>query len=363
MYESTQEDIVSLVSSYFPYSSLVTSLTTLQFELGNYEFKLKFVELCQKLEDRNLIGRIEKRQGKILLIVSKYPPRKQRRWLSTSWTPRLLFVITVIFVLIDGYYRTLGVNSLSMIGDPVGVAILYAWALIGILGVHEAGHLLAARMHKIKTTWPYFIPGIPVFGIPTFGALIQSRSITINKDILFDIAVAGPIAGLVIAVIVSLFGAYTSPVIDSVTAQGLYQTSQIMDINDNIIMLATLELFDKNGDDIDVIMSPIMFAAWIGFLITFLNLLPAWQLDGGHMSRVILGQKWHKIATYASMGILVLLGYWVMAMLILVMSSRSPDAKPLDDISPLSKNRKIIYILVIILAFLCAPIPSSILPF
>ena len=73
MYESTQEDIISLVSSYFPYSSLVTSLTTLQFELGNYEFKLKFVELCQKLEDRNLIGRIEKRHGKILLIVSKYP--------------------------------------------------------------------------------------------------------------------------------------------------------------------------------------------------------------------------------------------------------------------------------------------------
>jgi len=363
MYESTQEDIISLVSSYFPYSSLVTSLTTLQFELGDYEFKSKFVELCQKLENKNLIGRIEKRQEKILLIVSKYPPRKQRRWISKSWTPRLLFGITVIFVLIDGYYRTLGVNSLSMIGDPVGVAVLYAWALIGILGVHEAGHLLAARMHKIKTTWPYFIPGIPVFGIPTFGALIQSRSLTINKDILFDIAVAGPIAGLVIAVIVSLFGAYTSPVIDNVTAQSLYQSSQVMDINDNIIMIATLELFDKNGDDIHVIMSPIMFAAWIGFLITFLNLLPAWQLDGGHMSRVILGQKWHRIATYGSMGILVLLGYWMMAMLILVMSSRAPDAKPLDDVSPLSNNRKIIYIIVIILAFLCAPIPSSIIPF
>jgi membrane-associated protease RseP (regulator of RpoE activity) len=109
-------------------------------------------------------------------------------------------------------------------------------------------------------------------------------------------------------------------------------------------------------------MSPIMFAAWLGFLITFLNLLPAWQLDGGHMSRVILGQKWHKIATYASMGVLVLLNYWMMAIFILILSSRSKDARPLDDISPLSKNRKIVYIGVIILAILCAPIPSSVWP-
>ena len=133
-------------------------------------------------------------------------------------------------------------------------------------------------------------------------------------------------------------------------------------MNENIIIKASLALFDKNGSDVEVIMSPIMFAAWLGFLITFLNLLPAWQLDGGHMSRVILGQKWHRIATYASMGVLVLLNYWMMALFILILSSRSRDAKPLDDVSPLSKNRKLIYIGVIILAILCAPIPASVWP-
>ena len=133
-------------------------------------------------------------------------------------------------------------------------------------------------------------------------------------------------------------------------------------MNENIIIKASLALFDKNGSDVEVIMSPIMFAAWLGFLITFLNLLPAWQLDGGHMSRVILGQKWHRIATYASMGVLVLLNYWMMALFILILSSRSKDARPLDDISPLSKNRKIVYIGVIILAILCAPIPASVWP-
>jgi len=222
--------------------------------------------------------------------------------------------------------------------------------------------LSAARWHKIKTTWPYFIPGIPIVGIPTFGAFIQSRSLTVNRDILFDIAVAGPIAGLVVAVIVVIFGAWTSPVIDSQIAEDLMMGSTLFPMNENLIMKGALALFDKDGDDVEVIMSPIMFAAWLGFLITFLNLLPAWQLDGGHMSRVILGRKWHKYATYASLAVLALLNYWMMAIFILILSSRSKDAQPLDDISPLSKNRKIVYIGVIVLAVLCAPLPSSIFP-
>ena len=85
------------------------------------------------------------------------------------------------------------------------------------------------------------------------------------------------------------------------------------------------------------------------------------QLDGGHMSRVILGQKWHD-CNVCKYGVLVLLNYWMMAIFILILSSRSKDARPLDDISPLSKNRKIVYIGVIILAILCAPIPSSVWP-
>ena len=362
MIEPTQEEIQNTVSSLFDISYTEISLTKMKFRFRNSDFKQKFVKLTQILEARNLVCVLEKQNDVVFLIVSKFPPLKQRKWLSKTWTPRILFAVTVIMVLIDGFFRTAGLNLFMPIGDPLGVAILYAWALIGILGVHEAGHLIAAKWHKIKTTWPYFIPGVPVFGIPTFGAFIQSRGLTVNRDILFDIAIAGPIAGLVVAIVVAAFGAYTSPVIDSEIAEQMFGTSQLIQMNENLIMMGMLELFDKNGDDVEVIMSPIMFAAWLGFLITFLNLLPAWQLDGGHMSRVILGQKWHKIATYASMGVLVLLNYWMMAILILILSSRSKDAQPLDDISPLSKNRKLIYIGVIILAILCAPLPNSIFP-
>jgi len=358
--EPTQEEVISTVTSIFKVNNISSSPESLNFQIDEEDFKSKFVYLAQRLEQRNLICRMKKDTYGTYILVNRFPPQK-RGWLSKSWTPRILFGIVVTLVMIDGYFRTVGANSIVYIGEPLDMAVLYTFSLLGILGIHEAGHLVAAKMHKIKTTWPYFIPGIPVIGIPTFGAFIQSRGLTINRDILFDVAIAGPLAGLVIAIIVSVFGAYTSPVIDIETAGEMFEKSELVKMEENILMTLTLALFGKNGAGTEVIMSPILFAAWLGFLITFLNLLPAWQLDGGHIARVMFGEKWHRIATYASMGVLVLLGYWVMAILILLLSSRSPGATPLDDISPLSKNRKRLYAVVIALAFLCAPLPVSIL--
>ena len=359
MTEPSQDDITQIVSSIFDIQETVISTETLRFKIDSYDFKDKFVRLAQNLELLGMVTRLEKSYDGLYLDISRIAKPK-KKWLSKSFVPRILFVVTVIMVLVDGYYRTDFVNSLSFIGNPTEMSVLYAFSLIGILGVHESGHLIAAKKHKIKTTWPYFIPGVPVFGIPTFGALIQSRGLTINRDILFDVAIAGPIAGLIIAIIVSMFGALTSPVIDNMLDDELNEGWQLMEMNMPILMQVSLEIFGK-GDG-HVIMSPIFFAAWLGFLITFLNLLPAWQLDGGHMARTLLGKKWHKIATYASTGLLAVLGYWFMALFILFLSSRSRDMKPLDDISPLSKNRKKLFVVIVILGFLCAPLPSWILP-
>ena len=361
MTEPTQEELISTVSSIFDVTDIITNSETLEFKIDSNNFKHKFVILARQLELQNMLAHLEKSSDGMHLFVARLPQAK-RKWLSKSWLPRILFAVTVTMVLIDGYFRTDFVNTLSFIGNPAEMSVLYAFALIGILGVHESGHLIAAKKHKIRTTWPYFIPGVPVFGIPTFGAIIQSRGLTINRDILFDVAIAGPIAGLIIAIIVSMFGALTSPEIDNVLADELYNESQLMKMNLPIFMTVSLEIFDKGGDNTHVVMSPIFFAAWIGFLITFLNLLPAWQLDGGHMARALFGKKWHQIATYGSMGILVVLGYWFMALFILILDFRSRDARPLDDISPLSKNRKRMFVVVLILGFLCAPLPFSILP-
>ena len=365
MEDPSQDDIISLVNSIFQVSDFAKTEFSLEFRIDDIDFKSKFEDLARKLEDMRYVCKLEKMEdGGLYVIIQKFSPKKQRKWMSTAWTPRILFAIVISFVMIDGYYRTSGTNSIVEIGDPLEMAAVYTLSLLGILGVHELGHIVAAKAHGLRTTWPYFIPGLPVIGIPTFGAFIQSKGLTINREILFDVAIAGPIAGLIIAVIVSLYGAYTAPVLDPEIAAGLFEESRLMEWNQGepLLMTASLALFGKGGTGYEVIMTPVMFAAWIGFLITFLNLLPAWQLDGGHMARTLLGVKLHRYATYGSMAILVLLNYWLMAILILFMSSRNPSASPLDDVSPLSRNRKLAYVGIIVLAVLCAPLPSNFLP-
>ena len=307
--DPSQEDIISLVNSIFQVGDFTKTEFSLEFKIEDSDFKSKFEGLARKLEDMRYVCKLEKMEDDgLYVIIQKFPPKKQRKWLSTAWTPRILFVIVISFVMIDGYYRTSGTNSIIEIGDPLEMAAVYTLSLLGILGVHELGHIIAAKAHGLKTTWPYFIPGLPVIGIPTFGAFIQSKGLTINREILFDVAIAGPIAGLVIAVIVSIYGAYTAPVLDPEIAAGLFEESRLIEWNmgEPLLMTASLALFGKGVDGHEIIMTPVMFAAWIGFLITFLNLLPAWQLDGGHMARTLLGIKLHKYATYGSMVILVL---------------------------------------------------------
>ncbi len=365
MENPSQEDIISIVNSIFQVSDFTKTEFSLEFKIEDTDFKLKFEDLARKLENMSYVCKLEKMDDEgLYVIIQKFSPKKQRKWMSTAWTPRIMFAVVISFVMIDGYYRTSGTNSIVQIGDPLEMAAIYTLSLLGILGIHELGHIVAAKAHGLKTTWPYFIPGLPVIGIPTFGAFIQSRGLTINREILFDVAIAGPVAGLAIAVIVSIYGAYTAPVLDQEIAAGLFAEGGLIewDQGEPLLMTASLALFGKGGAGTEIIMTPIMFAAWIGFLITFLNLLPAWQLDGGHMARTLLGSKLHRYATFGSMAILVLLNYWLMAILILVMSSRNPSASPLDDVSPLSKSRKLAYIGIIGLAILCAPLPSNFLP-
>src|SRR3990170_1604299 len=254
MSEPTQEEVISIVSSQFEVTNVDLTLDTLKFRIEDREFKSKFVGLAQKLEARDLICRMQKSSDGMYILVNRFPPRKQRKWLSSSWTPRILFAIVVGLVMIDGYYRTIGANTVINIGDPFDIAVIYTISLLGILGIHETGHLIAARLHKLKTSWPYFIPGIPIYGIPTFGAVITSRGLTVNRHILYDVA------------------------------DDLFSRSELIEMNEPILMKASLAIFGKGGNGEEVIMTPVLFAAWLGFLITFLNLLPAWQLDGGHMA-------------------------------------------------------------------------------
>jgi len=345
------------VSSYFTIIGFNQNLAILQVEISGDNVSKKFPQLVQKIESKNMIVRLESDSGRIFLLISRFVPPKSRR----SWIPRALFAATIVTVMIDGYYRAISTNSIVKGDDPIYIAVLYTISLLGILGIHELGHMIASKIHKLKISWPYFIPGIPILGfIPTFGALIMSRGLIVNRNMLFDIGISGPIAGLIVAVIVSTYGASISPMVPTSQAHELLEKSGLMELHSSILMDTTISLVGKHVPNQELVMSPVLLAAWFGFLITFLNLLPAWQLDGGHIARATFGVKWHKILTYASIGILASTGYYIMALFVLMFSLRSQDVKPLDDISPLSKKRKRMFALVIVLAFLCAPLPFSI---
>ena len=363
MGEFNQEQVEAMVRSNFLVADTNRGVYSLEFRILDLDFTDRFAELARRLEGGQYVCRLLERDGDTYIVIQKFTPPKPNKILRSPMTPRILFAVVCSFVMVDGYFRTVQTNQIVYVGEPLQMAIVYTLALLGILGVHEAGHLVAARIYRLKTTWPFFIPGLPIIGIPTLGAFIQSSGLTINRKILFDVAVAGPLAGAVVAVIVVVIGAWTAPVIDERTAEMLESQGVLSDFRfgESLLMHGSLEMFEKSDSGV-VILTPILWASWIGFLITFLNLLPAWQLDGGHMARTILGRSAHQYATYGSIVVLVLLNYWIMALLILFLSWRNPAATPLDDVSPLPSNRKMVYLGVVGLAIVCAPIPSGILP-
>jgi Zn-dependent protease len=298
------------------------------------------------------------------IIISVFKLQKQKPINKYKQSiPALLFIATICVVFVDGIIRSGWYMPLagSQLRDPILLAAIYTVSLMGILGIHELGHLVANRKHGIKASWPYFIPGAPGF-LPTFGALIVLRGNMTNRNIMFDVGIAGPIAGLIVTIIVSIYGSAISTLITVEQAERLGDQLTSLPYGESLLMKAAIQLTGMDREGTVLVASPVLFAAWLGFLITFLNLMPAWQLDGGHLARSALGVRWHKILTYASIAILLYLRFVPMALLVLFFSMRSPESAPLDDVTPLSTKRKALFFVALGLAMICAPIPTSLMP-
>jgi hypothetical protein len=298
------------------------------------------------------------------VVISVFKLQKQRPKNKYKQSiPALLFIATICIVFVDGIIRSGWYMPLagSQLRDPILLAGIYTLSLMGILGIHELGHVLANKKHRIKASWPYFIPGAPGF-LPTLGALIVLRGNMTNRNVMFDVGIAGPIAGLIVTIIVSIYGSTISTLITVQEAQGIDNLGELP-YGESLLMIATRYLTGMVVENMVFVASPVFFAAWLGFLITFLNLMPAWQLDGGHLARSALGVRWHKILTYASIAILFALQFYFMALLVLFLSMRAPESAPLDDVTPLSSMRRALFFMALGIAVICAPIPSSLFGF
>ena len=356
--DPTISKLENIITRYFSIESFVVTDNQYVFYIKEEkDTKERFLNLYREIKsyDEKILPLIEKREDKLMLLILRGISIKK----DNKKIPILLFIATVFTVTLDGYLRSMSPVYFDIIKNynPIQTMIYFTIALLGIIGIHEIGHKIALAYHNIKASWPNFIPGIP--GIfPTFGAIISQREPPTNRDILFDVGFAGPIAGFITTIIVTIFAALTAPVISTQQLHQLeikYGKSQPFPVP--ILYTILQELIHPIGKNQIVIVSPLIWAAIVGFILTGLNLLPAWQLDGGHLARASVGEKYHSVLTLASIAILFFTGYWAMAIFVLVLyaATGNKSVRPLDDISPLSKSRIILFIISIILAFLCLP--------
>lgn len=302
------------------------------------ETKEAFLKVLKGLEPTKLIPILRKEESKIVLRAIPKPPVKPSNTLI-NW---ILLLATVGTTFITGYMM-----SPDVINPYLGGASFTA-AMLAVLGTHEMGHKITAYKKGVDATMPYFIPGPPPFG--TFGAVIMQKSLPPNKDSLFDIGADGPIAGFIIAAIISFVGLMKLIPSGPVSGTQPIQSPILWILIGRA--LEGLNLLPQTPAGGVLLVQPFAFAGWVGIVVTMLNLLPAAMLDGGHVARSILGEKPRLVLSALSVIFLFIEGFYPMAFLVLLMS-RYKHPGPLDDVSSLSKGRKLIAIGLIAIFVLC----------
>jgi membrane-associated protease RseP (regulator of RpoE activity) len=253
----------------------------------------------------------------------------------------------------------------SMFGDPVFWlhGLWYSLTILAILGCHEMGHYVACLRYGVDVTRPYFLPApLPLTG--TLGAFIRIRSRIPNKIALFDIGIAGPLAGFVVAVPALFMGLALSRV-DRLPEDA----SQLMELGEPLLFrIAAWLVWGEVADGYSINMHPMAFAAWFGLLATALNLFPISQLDGGHIAYAVFGRRSTAI-TIVMIGVAIGLTFvssswiaWTVLLVVMValMGPRHPPT--LDEDEPLDRNRLILAVVALVVLIVCFT-PAPIGPF
>ncbi|MBN1886606.1 MAG: site-2 protease family protein [Thermoflexales bacterium] len=285
-------------------------------------------------------------------------PQPQRAWINLA-----LFLLTIASTLYAGALH----EGADPFADPASLlrGVPFSFTLMAILGTHEMGHYVVGRRHKAAVSLPYFVP-IPI-GMGTLGAVIVQRAPFENRQVLFDLGIAGPLAGLVVAVPLLVLGLASSPVVPYQAGEGFFFEGNSL-FYLAIKYLVHGRLLPYGGLDVQI--NSMTFAAWLGLLVTFLNLLPIGQLDGGHVLYALLGRRAWPIATALSQLLLLVGGlgwagqflnipwlaqnFWSGWLIwgVLTMWMRPQHPPPLDDSVPLGPGRTWLGLLAVIVFFL-----------
>jgi Zn-dependent protease len=316
----------------------------------------KFDSLRKSLSDKGYIPILRYEHGEHIIYITKKLKRKEK----PIWINILLLTTTIITTILTGSLLSLNHLDIWSLQNQMDIfkfenllngAVFFSLPLMSILIIHEMGHYFISKRHGISTSLPYFIPVPPVLGfnIGTFGALISSRDPMPNKKALFDVGIAGPLAGFFVTIPITIIGIATANIVPVIPFENLAEGEIVFGSSFLIDIMTKIILDLPQGYTIDL--NPILFAGWVGLLITSINLLPAGQLDGGHIFRAVLGNK-QKYAGWIAIFIMILTGWWFFAIIILFLIG-TIHPPPLNDETEIDYKRKLLFILAIAILVLC----------
>jgi Zn-dependent protease len=351
------------IGQRFPFYDMKYDFKTAAFYCRIDEANLEnnFDALRVSLKEKGYIPMLRFEKGEhVIYIIKKITKKEKSIYINISLLIAVIITTTLTGSLLYMNYLSIFTDDLELIPNVIEVInpinlyngfLIFALPLMAILFVHEMGHYYISKRHNISASLPYFIPIppiLPYFNIGTFGALIQSRDPMPDKKALFDVGIAGPLAGFIIALPITAVGIAISEIIfspDIATGETIFGTSYLF------LLLGYLIHNIPFGAEFAMNMHPIAFAGWVGLLITSINLLPAGQLDGGHIFRAFLGEK-QKYAGWIAVIIMLFTGWWVFAFIIIFMMGML-HPPPLNDYSNLDIGRKILFFVALIILIIC----------
>jgi len=295
--------------------------------------------------------------------------QRRQKFQDRIWLHVLLFGLTIASTALAGAIAYAGflddfTGSTKLPMPMVSLYLRGFWygaTILAILGCHELGHYFACRYYDVDASLPFFIP-VPFLLTGTMGAFIRIREPIPSKKMLFDIGIAGPIAGFVVAVPALFIGLSMSHVVRvPADAAGMLELGEPL-----LFKAASWLIWGTQADGYSLNMHPMAFAAWFGMLATALNLFPIGQLDGGHIAYSVLGPRWSTYMTYAmlsvAIGLSLFASSWIvwtgmLALMLIVFGPRHP--RVFDEEVPLSRTRLALAafaVLMFVLCFTPAPI-------
>lgn len=329
---------LSLVTKHFEVIDFAAIKGRVELEVSSPNAKRSFRSLLSAAKQKGYLPVMRGHEGELRLLMVKYPQIKKGNVLINM----ILLIMTFLTTFAAGYFWIFNESALH--------AGLFSSAIMLMLGAHELGHKIAAWRNGVESTLPYFIPAPTMLG--TLGAVISVKSPIPTKEGLIEMGAAGPIFGFLVALPLTFIGLMLS----NPDPYGIY-------FGFTPVIFIVLQLLSFGYVPAGINLNPLAFAGWVLMFVTMFNLLPAGQLDGGHIARGLINQQRHYVLT-RTLGFTLLISgiffpelpLWLFGFLIILIF-RGHHTGALDDVSKLSKRQKTLAAAAFIVFLLCLPIP------